>query len=163
MFCITLLTFPALLVYKQLRSFLLWVLLYIRAEDWWRHVTLKWGLSDAPPLWLAATIANAHQLHLRAKKDVAPETASLHLNVHFPHTRRAWRKKKENSNKCSTFIFTSGGGICQLVSDASMLSLTQRAVFTTASDADVANSKRRGSHDRWAGNKMRRLTSRTYE
>lgn len=59
--------------------------LYIRAEEWWRRVTLKWGLSDSPPLWLTDTSANTHLLHLRGRKDAATRTESFHLNVYFPH------------------------------------------------------------------------------
>lgn len=69
--------------------------LYIRAKDWWRHVTLKWGLSDSPPLW-----------HIHFIWDAATRAASLHLNVYFPHTQCVGGNKK-NHNSCTKFIFAT--------------------------------------------------------
>lgn len=39
-------------------------------------------------------------------------------------------KKKENFNKCSTFIFPTGGGIRQLISGASTLTLDAKCCFS---------------------------------
>lgn len=80
--------------------------LCIRAEYWWRHVALKWGLSHSPPLWLTAIIANTHLLHLRVTKEAAPEMTSLHLNVYFPHTECAWGgRKKIKEQMCQIYFY----------------------------------------------------------